>query len=213
MLLRSDGPSARRAREPPAPESEANPPTDGRSLRRSPRARRWLRPLASRRPRRCRRAKRAARLPAPRALFLLGTGLGALAGELASVARASLQEVPGVPPSWRELEVVAGELGELAVWVIVDAPGPSELGTTLDASEPAWTRGFPCWPRARGADVRVHTSAGTSLRARRRARAAGRELALITDHEPIRRPPRTRPTRPGRSSMSRARTTEARRPR
>jgi purine-nucleoside phosphorylase len=126
----------------------------------------------------------AAVLPAPHALYLLGTGLGALASELASVRRASLGEVPGVPHSWREQEIVAGELGKLVVWAILDAPGPSELGSPLDEKEPAWTRGFPCWlARARGAEVCVHSSAGTSLLAHgaERAPPVG-SLALVSDH-------------------------------
>ncbi len=126
----------------------------------------------------------AAALPAPRALFLLGTGFGTLLAELRRAQRVSLRKVPGVPPSWREAEIVAGEREGLVLWAMIDAPGSNEVGNAGEGIEPPWTRGFPCWlARARGAEVCVHTSAGTSLLSHGASGAPPvGSLAVIRDH-------------------------------
>jgi len=106
----------------------------------------------------------AAGVPAPRALFLLGTGAGLLPLGLKESRRIGLGEIAGVPEAWREVQLHAGNLGGLACWMIEDAPGPPDRGALPAADEPPWVRGFPCWlAAAAGAAVLVHTSAGATL--------------------------------------------------
>lgn len=118
-------------------------------------------------------------LPAPRALFLLGTGAGLLPLRLAEPKRAKLGAIPGAPASWRGAQVHAGRLGELSCWIVEDAPGPPDRGGQPAEDEPAWVRGFPCWlAAAAGAAVLVHTSAGSSLV----DAIPPASLAVVSDH-------------------------------
>jgi len=118
-------------------------------------------------------------VPAPRALFLLGTGAGLLPLRLKESTRSSLAEVPGVPEAWRGVQLHAGNLEGLACWMIEDAPGPPDRGALPAADEPAWVRGFPCWlAAAAGAAVLVHTSAGAALV----ADISPASLAIVSDH-------------------------------
>ncbi|MFN0008950.1 MAG: hypothetical protein ACKVXR_13695 [Planctomycetota bacterium] len=120
-----------------------------------------------------------ARIPAPRALFLLGTGAGLLPLRLENASRTSLAGVPGVPEAWRGVDLHAGKLGGLACWILEDAPGPPDRGALPAADEPAWVRGFPCWLAAQaGAAVLVHSSAGATLV----ERIPPESLALLSDH-------------------------------
>ncbi|HEV8111411.1 MAG TPA: hypothetical protein VGR31_01420 [Planctomycetota bacterium] len=118
-------------------------------------------------------------IPAPRALFLLGTGGGLLPLRLRHGSRTSWSALDGVPEAWRRATLHAGELAGAPVWILEDAPGPPERGALPDAGEPPWVRGFPCWlAAALGAAVLVHSSAGASLAAEVRPGC----LALLSDH-------------------------------
>ncbi len=115
----------------------------------------------------------------PEALFLLGTGLGTLPGGLSSPHRVDLAAVPGLPRPWREGELVAGNLGPLAVWMLDDAPGDWEFGEGGRPLDPPWARAFPVWlAAAAGARVCLLTAAGGGLDPRLEPPA----LTLLTDH-------------------------------
>ncbi len=126
----------------------------------------------------------AGELHAPDALFLLGTGFGALATGFTRARRVSLRSIPGVPPAWRGMEILAGERDGLNAWAMVDAPGPVEFGEAHASDEPPWTRAFPCWlARAAGAEILLHSSAGTTLSAHGASAAPPvGAIALVRDH-------------------------------
>ena len=118
-------------------------------------------------------------IPAPRALFLLGTGASLLPLRLQKAARTSLAAIEGTPAAWRRATLSAGSLAGVEAWILEDAPGPPERGALPDADEAPWVRGFPCWlAAAAGAAVVVHTSAGASLR----EDLAPGTFALVSDH-------------------------------
>lgn len=120
-------------------------------------------------------------IASPQALFLLGTGGATLATRLTSLQRVPLAKVDGAPDAWRETTLYAGRLGELAVWLLDDAPGAAEEGGHEDPGEPAWARGFPVWlAAAAGASVLVHSSAGYALPSEKRVLPG--TLALVRDH-------------------------------
>lgn len=104
-------------------------------------------------------------LPEPDALFLLGTGLGLLPGQLEGAKRLPLTRLAGMPDAWRERVLHAGRIGGAAVWLLEDAPGTPEHGNeSPSVREERWTRAFPVWLAAAcGAGVLVHTSAGLAL--------------------------------------------------
>ena len=123
----------------------------------------------------------------PRALLLLGTGVGMLPMRMKSVLRTPLATVDGIPDAWRGATLFSGAIGELAAWILEDAPGRAEEGASIPEGEPAWTRGFPCWlAAASGANVCVHVSAGLALvdepHPRDRAAIEPGTLALVSDH-------------------------------
>ncbi len=118
-------------------------------------------------------------IPAPRALFLLGTGGGLLPLRLRHGSRTSWAALDGVPPAWRRATLHAGELAGAPVWIVEDAPGAPERGALPDAGEAPWVCGFPCWlAAAHGAAVLVHSSAGAALSPELEPGC----LALLSDH-------------------------------
>lgn len=101
--------------------------------------------------------------PPPDVVLLLGTGRGALAGQLAGGGARALADVPGTPEIWREGELIHGRLAGAEFWLIEDAPGDLEFGEGGPPS-PAWERGWPVWlAAAAGAQVAVVTAAGGSV--------------------------------------------------
>ncbi len=103
-------------------------------------------------------------LSKPEALFLLGTGLGTLPGALTGEQRLLLHDLPGIPPAWRDVEVVAGKLAGLDVWLVEDDPGDLEFGEGGGPASPRWERAFPVWlAAASGAHLCVLTAAGGGL--------------------------------------------------
>lgn len=122
-------------------------------------------------------------LTGPQALYFLATGGATLATRLTDLQRVPFAKIPGAPPAWREITLCAGTLGDLAVWVVDDAPGAAEEGGLVEPGEPAWARGFPVWlAAAAGASVLVHTSAGFALPVEGRAPVARGTLAFVRDH-------------------------------
>jgi purine-nucleoside phosphorylase len=118
-------------------------------------------------------------IPAPRALFLLGTGAGLLPLRLKGGARTSLSAIEGTPEAWRRARLSAGSLAGLEAWILEDAPGPPERGALPDPDEAPWVRGFPCWlAAAAGAAALVHSSAGASLA----GDLAPGTFAVVSDH-------------------------------
>jgi len=120
----------------------------------------------------------AQEFPTPEILYLLGTGLGTLPGALSGERELSLSELPGVPPAWREAQLLAGNLGGARVWLLEDAPGLLESGEGEAGAEP-WHRAYPVWlAAAAGATVCVITAAGGSVT----ADLPSGELAILGDH-------------------------------
>jgi len=118
-------------------------------------------------------------IPAPRALYLLGTGGGMLPLRLKGSRRTSWSRIAGIPDAWRHATLHSGELGGGRVWILEDATGAPERGALPEAGEPPWVRGFPCWlAAASGAAILVHTSAGASVC----PDLEPGSLALVADH-------------------------------
>ncbi|MEE2939193.1 MAG: hypothetical protein VX460_02290 [Planctomycetota bacterium] len=114
-----------------------------------------------------------AKLVAPSALFLLATGAERFATGLDGLERVPLATVDGVPGRWKALHLLVCQVNETTVWCIEDAPEVLE-----GAADPAWARAFPVWwAAACGAEVLIHSSAGTSLH-----ESATAGLAHVTDH-------------------------------
>ena len=112
------------------------------------------------------RELREAGLEAPRALYLLGTGLGvgAFPSALEDTRHFALRATDSVPACWREAELITGRIGDLRLWCLADEPGGHEFGEDLGSEQPAWARAWPVWlARAAGAEVCVHTSAGVRV--------------------------------------------------
>jgi purine-nucleoside phosphorylase len=111
----------------------------------------------------------------PSALFLLGTGAGALPGRLARAGRVPLSKLDGAPRVWGDVLVHWGELDGLGVWLLEDAALEPE------SAEPAWTAAFPVWlAAAAGASTLVLTSAGAALDGDEAPPLGA--LALVRDH-------------------------------
>lgn len=117
-------------------------------------------------------ALRTRKAAAPRALCILGTGLGLFPERLDDAREFDLAGVDGVPEPWRAARLVAGRFEELDLWLLEDH--------SLDDCEgPAWQRAFPCWlAAAAGARVLVLGTAGASLS----ERAPVGSLAVASDH-------------------------------
>ena len=115
-------------------------------------------------------------VPAPHALFLLGTGTGVLPGRLEQSGRMPLAISDSVPQAWRESLLHYGNLNGLPVWLLEDAPEDT------DGTEPAWEAAFPIWlAAASGAVTLIHTSAGSALDRGPDSVPIG-TLALASDH-------------------------------
>lgn len=122
---------------------------------------------------------RSRSFPEADALLLLGTGLGTLAGTLEVRSEIPLDRIEGLPRCWREASLVAADGEQGRYWLLEDLAG--EAGPELE-SDPAWTRGFPCWlAAAYGARVLLVSGAGSALPGPEPAVRAGR-LALVSDH-------------------------------
>ena len=116
--------------------------------------------------------------PSPKALLLLGTGVGFLPDRLEGRVQVDLSEVAGVPDPWNRAELFAGTLAGLDVWLLDDL---SAEAASLE-SGPPWVRAFPLWlAAAAGARVLVHTSAGASLGTAEASPKLG-ELVALSDH-------------------------------
>jgi purine nucleoside phosphorylase len=113
------------------------------------------------------------KLPAPAALYSLGTGAEVLASRLERAARVPFSKLDGAPPAWAETLLHHGSLAGLPVWLLDHAPLEPE------PDEPPWQRAFPIWlAAAAGASTLLHTTAGSSLA----ADVPAGTLGLVTDH-------------------------------
>jgi len=122
-------------------------------------------------------------IPAPEVLFLMATGVGMVPIHMQGGVRLPLGKVAGVPPVWSQVLLHAGRIGDTSVWVIEDAPGLPEHGSSIPLDEAPWVRGFPCWLAAfAGAALCVHTSAGQALPAQDAVAIEPGTLALASDH-------------------------------
>ncbi len=124
---------------------------------------------------------RSAGVPAPEVLFLMATGVGFLPSHLCESTELELGEVAGDCEPWSAQMLHAGTLGALPVWCLDDVSGePLEE----EPSTP-WLRVLPLWlAAASGAQVCVHTSAGSALPALEglRTSAPVHGLGLVRDH-------------------------------
>lgn len=97
-------------------------------------------------------------VPAPHALFLLGTGTGVLPGRLENARRLPLSVAGDVPEPWGDTLLHHGIFHGLPVWMMDDEGGAPA------ADAPPWTAGFPVWlAAAAGASSLIVTAAGASL--------------------------------------------------
>ncbi len=125
----------------------------------------------------------AREIEAPRALFLLGTGLGLLPQKLKRGGTLPLGELRATPRAWRAGELHFGRLAGAPVWILEDAPGAAELGNQLASEDPPWAPAFPVWlAAAAGASLCVHTSAGPALPSATPGGAEPGMIALVRDH-------------------------------
>jgi purine-nucleoside phosphorylase len=117
--------------------------------------------------------------PPPDVLFLLGTGVGLLPSTYQASWRLPLENVAGVPPSWRGTNILAAEAAGASFWFIEDAPREE---SPRPAAATPWARAFPIWLAAcSGATLCVHTSAGSALPTEN-GDGAEQKLALLRDH-------------------------------
>jgi len=118
-------------------------------------------------------------LLAPQVLFLMGTGIGTLAGGLLRARQTQLGQLLGTPRIWGEQVLHSGSLGGIQVWLLEDAPGDLEFGEGGGAGHQAWERAFPVWLAAEmGTRLCVITAAGGSLAGDLNAG----QLAVVSDH-------------------------------
>jgi purine-nucleoside phosphorylase len=114
-------------------------------------------------------------VPDPHAFFLMGTGLGFLPEKLRQHATHELGELCATGGPWQEAILHTARLGALSVWLLDDVSGDP----LVDEPESPWMRALPVWLAAAcGAEVLVHTSAGSALATGRATPA----LALVSDH-------------------------------
>ena len=103
-------------------------------------------------------------VPSPQVLLWTGTGAGMLPRALDKSVSLPLGRLPGVPASWHDSVLHAGQAGGLSVWILDDAPRELNTPGSEDPNAPAWARGFPAWlAAAAGAVLCLHTSAGSRL--------------------------------------------------
>jgi purine nucleoside phosphorylase len=124
-------------------------------------------------------------VPEPDALFLFGTGLMTIPGQMTGHRGIPLERVPGVPEAWRSSTRHAGDLDGCSVWLLVDDPGLPEQGSeapTVRVKD--WVRGFPCWlGAAAGAGVMLHTVGGFAVADRgQKPKVPAGTLGLVADH-------------------------------
>lgn len=124
---------------------------------------------------------RAAGVPAPDALFLMATGVGFLPGRLREALEIELGELSGECEPWAAQVLRVGRLGGLTAWFLEDVSGEP----LADEPESPWMRALPVWlAAAAGAQVLVHSTAGSALPSAEegRARVEPRSLAMLSDH-------------------------------
>jgi len=120
----------------------------------------------------------AREFPTPEVLFFLAQEAGTLAEELRDSERLQLSELPSVPATWNDAQLVAGRIGQCSAWVISDQVGDPQAA---DADAPHWARAFPVWlAAAYGASICVHTSAGIRLDPHSELEPG--TLAVLSDH-------------------------------
>ncbi|MDG1491356.1 MAG: hypothetical protein P8M11_03135 [Planctomycetota bacterium] len=120
---------------------------------------------------------RTTEVGAPEALLLLATGPGDLPARMDAAVVVPLREVPGVPEPWHGVTLRAGNLGETRVWLIEDDP------TLENSAAPDWSRAFPVWlAGAAGAQLMIHTSAGTALQGDGSPPMAAGDVVRLVDH-------------------------------
>ena len=123
-------------------------------------------------------------VPAPCAIFLLGTGLGTLPGSLRSGGQILLGRISGAPPIWRHVELFWARVGGHHIWLLEDAPASLELDEPHDGN--VWDRAWPIWlAAAAGASLCVLSAAGIGLRGGEvdpSKEVAIGGLALVEDH-------------------------------
>lgn len=127
---------------------------------------------------------RVAGVPDPEVLFLMATGTGFLPARLSNAREVELGELCGECEPWNGQILRAGGLGGLAAWFLDDVSG-EPLASSGAADEPVspWMRALPVWlAAAAGAQVLVHTSAGSALSAADRPALAVPGLAVLRDH-------------------------------
>lgn len=121
-------------------------------------------------------------VPAPDALYLLGTGPGVLPSKLDRVREFSFEDVPGVPDAWKNSILTTGELSGCSIWLIEDLCGDPTREEVPFAGAEAWVPGFPVWLAAHlGAAFCLHASAGVLVNSDRSGELLGR-LAILRDH-------------------------------
>ena len=124
---------------------------------------------------------RHAGVPDPSVLFLMGTGVGFLPGRLVDAQEVELGELCGECEPWSAQILRAGRLGPLSAWFLDDVSGEP----LHDEPTSPWMRALPVWlAAAAGAQLLVHTSAGSALSARADGRAplVAPGLVALSDH-------------------------------
>ncbi len=132
---------------------------------------------------------RVAGVPDPKVLFLMATGTGFLPARLTNAREVEFGELCGECEPWNGQVLRAGRLAGLAAWFLDDVSGePLACAGAADEPVSPWMRALPVWlAAAAGAQVLVHTSAGSALRAQARtghdaAALAVPGLAVLRDH-------------------------------
>ncbi len=124
---------------------------------------------------------RLAGVPDPNVLFLMATGVGFLPARLGEGHEVELGELCGECEPWNGQVLRAGRLGGFEAWFLDDVSGEPL------SDEPAspWMRALPVWlAAAAGAQIVVHTSAGSALPAQPGGRPTLTTPALVAlcDH-------------------------------
>jgi purine-nucleoside phosphorylase len=112
----------------------------------------------------------------PQVLILMATGTQHLIEHLSDARETQLAELDGVPANWQAATLHSGCLGELKLWALDDI-GADPSPPARDHA-PAWHSALPVWLAAHaGAEICVHTSAGSSLDP-----ASPSGFAVLRDH-------------------------------
>ncbi|TAJ24265.1 MAG: hypothetical protein EPO68_01740 [Planctomycetota bacterium] len=118
------------------------------------------------------------RVPPPRALLMLGTGISTLPERIQNAQAFALGDL-AFPGLWRTSTLWSGALDGCPVWVLEDPLGDPRN----DEAAAPWEGAFPCWLAARaGARVLLHTSAGLGLAREGAAEPPPGTLVALRDH-------------------------------